>query len=64
MALDLGWHRGLVLLVSPLEIPRPQAKKVMLVGDFNDWDPAALPLKRHPDGSWTGQMAMLLTPPQ
>jgi 1,4-alpha-glucan branching enzyme len=36
----------------------PEAKKVMLVGDFNDWDPAALALKRHPDGSWTGQVVL------
>jgi 1,4-alpha-glucan branching enzyme len=36
----------------------PQAKQVTLAGDFNDWDPAALPLKRQPDGSWTGQITL------
>jgi 1,4-alpha-glucan branching enzyme len=36
----------------------PQAKKVMLIGDFNDWDPAAQPLKRQPDGSWTIQITL------
>jgi len=36
----------------------PEAKTVALVGDFNDWDPKALPMKRHPDGSWTGQVTL------
>lgn len=30
----------------------PQAKEVFLVGDFNDWNPTSLPMKRHFDGSW------------
>jgi 1,4-alpha-glucan branching enzyme len=30
----------------------PQAKQVHLIGDFNDWDPASHPMKRHVDGSW------------
>jgi 1,4-alpha-glucan branching enzyme len=36
----------------------PQAKMVTLTGDFNDWDPTAMPLKRQPDGSWTGQVTL------
>ena len=36
----------------------PQAKRVTLIGDFNDWDPDALPLKRQVDGSWTGQVIL------
>jgi 1,4-alpha-glucan branching enzyme len=28
------------------------AAKVTLVGDFNNWDPVATPLKRHKDGSY------------
>ena len=36
----------------------PGAKKVTLVGDFNDWHPDAKPLKRQPDGSWTGQIIL------
>jgi 1,4-alpha-glucan branching enzyme len=31
---------------------------VTLAGDFNDWDPGALPLKRQPDGTWTGQVTL------
>lgn len=36
----------------------PEAKSVTLVGDFNDWDTKALPMKRHPDGTWTGQVIL------
>jgi 1,4-alpha-glucan branching enzyme len=28
------------------------AAKVTLVGDFNNWDPVATPLKRHKDGTY------------
>lgn len=30
----------------------PQAQSVSLVGDFNEWNPAAHPMKRQPDGAW------------
>jgi 1,4-alpha-glucan branching enzyme len=30
----------------------PQATAVSLVGDFNDWNPAAHPMKHMPDRSW------------
>jgi Glycogen recognition site of AMP-activated protein kinase len=30
----------------------PKAECVMLVGDFNGWDPAATPMRRMPDGRW------------
>ncbi len=30
----------------------PDARKVALVGDFNDWRPDAHPMVRQPDGSW------------
>jgi 1,4-alpha-glucan branching enzyme len=29
-----------------------QATAVSLVGDFNDWDPAANPMRHMPDRSW------------
>jgi 1,4-alpha-glucan branching enzyme len=29
-----------------------QAKSVMLVGDFNNWNPSAHPMKQMPDRSW------------
>ncbi len=34
------------------------AQRVTVVGDFNDWDPNAHPLKRHVDGSWSAQIAI------
>lgn len=30
----------------------PQAQSVSLVGDFNQWNPNAHPMKRMPDGAW------------
>lgn len=30
----------------------PDAKSVFLMGDFNDWDPGAHPMKRQVDGAW------------
>jgi len=30
----------------------PRAKAVSLVGDFNQWNPAAHPMKQMPDRSW------------
>lgn len=36
----------------------PQACSVSLVGDFNDWDPHAHPMKRMPDGAWMRHMEL------
>ena len=36
----------------------PGAKRVTLVGDFNDWDPNAHPLKHRVDGSWGLQVTL------
>jgi hypothetical protein len=36
----------------------PEAGRVSLVGDFNRWDPAATPLVRNSDGSWTGYVTL------
>ena len=36
----------------------PEAKAVALVGDFNDWDANAYPMKRHFDGSWHIQVTL------
>jgi 1,4-alpha-glucan branching enzyme len=36
----------------------PNASTVHLIGDFNDWDPAALPLKKQSDGAWLIQIPL------
>jgi 1,4-alpha-glucan branching enzyme len=36
----------------------PQAKAVSLVGDFNNWDAAAHPMKQAPDRAWTLQVEL------
>ncbi len=30
----------------------------MLVGDFNDWHPAATPMRRMPDGRWFASLEL------
>src|SRR5689334_9321874 len=34
------------------------AKRVSLVGDFNDWHPDAAPMKRQVDGAWAVQIPL------
>ena len=34
------------------------AKTVALAGDFNDWTPAATPMKRRKDGSWSATVRL------
>lgn len=36
----------------------PQAASVSVVGDFNNWDGNANPMRRQPDGSWTIQATL------
>ena len=36
----------------------PQAEKVLLVGDFNDWNPRATPMARQPDGRWMASLEL------
>jgi 1,4-alpha-glucan branching enzyme len=41
--------------VRPIEfaLRTPADSAVVLVGDFNDWNPAATPLRRASDGVWS-----------
>ena len=36
----------------------PDATQVSLVGDFNDWQPAANPMQRQPEGYWTARVEL------
>jgi 1,4-alpha-glucan branching enzyme len=36
----------------------PEARQVSLMGDFNDWNPDAHPMKRQIDGAWTIQVPL------
>ena len=36
----------------------PEAKSVYLMGDFNDWNPASLPMQRRIDGWWSIQVPL------
>jgi len=35
-----------------------KARKVSLVGDFNEWNPSVHPMKRQPDGAWMVQVPL------
>ncbi len=36
----------------------PEARRVTLIGDFNDWDPNAFPMRKQPDGNWSLQIPL------
>jgi 1,4-alpha-glucan branching enzyme len=36
----------------------PGANQVALIGDFNDWQPNAHPMKKQPDGAWMIQLQL------
>ena len=36
----------------------PEAQAVSVIGDFNEWRPAAHPMRRLPDGGWTIQIPL------
>ncbi len=36
----------------PFSLLAPKAHEVFLLGDFNDWDEKAHPMRRQPDGAW------------
>src|SRR5690348_2235694 len=47
-------------LVKPVNFycSAPEAKSVSLVGDFNGWNPLAVPMKRRVDGEWFVQVLL------
>jgi 1,4-alpha-glucan branching enzyme len=36
----------------------PEAKQVLIVGDFNNWNPNATPMIRQPDGQWMASLEL------
>lgn len=36
----------------------PGAERVSVTGDFNDWNPAASPMQKLPDGSWFAELSL------
>ncbi len=36
----------------------PEAKEVFLTGDFNDWDPKSMPMRRDLRGTWKRQVTL------
>jgi len=40
------------------ELQSPEAREVLLAGDFTDWDKEPLPLKKSKDGTWHKQVSL------
>ena len=40
----------------------PDAKEVLLIGDFTNWDQQAIPMLRQPTGIWTALVPLNLGP--
>lgn len=38
------------------ELNAPSAKKVLLAGDFNNWDKKGIPLKKNKSGLWVADL--------
>lgn len=36
----------------------PEARQVFVAGDFNNWDPTNLPMKRHKEGVWKTKLKL------
>ena len=45
-------------LTAGFVLHRPAARQVALVGDFNGWDPAATPMARSDEGTWTATVTL------
>ena len=45
-------------MVKPISFSliAPDAERVSVIGDFNDWDPNQAPMIRQPDGCWHVQI--------
>ena len=39
-------------------LQRPHARRVAVVGDFDDWSPTAVPMQRGPGGTWTATVSI------
>ena len=42
----------------PFAFPAPEARQVSLAGDFNNWDPLAMPMDKGVDGVWCLRVAL------
>jgi 1,4-alpha-glucan branching enzyme len=43
---------------TPFTLTAPAAGRVSLAGDFNNWDPKAMPMRKGADGVWHASVAL------
>src|SRR5258705_12512817 len=53
-----GYSAKNFLKPVPFTCLAPHAKEVCVIGDFNDWQQAAHPLKRMQDGAWRAEIPL------
>ena len=54
----LGYSAKNIIKPNSFVCFAPQATQVFITGDFNDWDTAAHPMKRMPDGVWRAEIPL------
>jgi 1,4-alpha-glucan branching enzyme len=56
----IGDHLSARKMVKPVNffLTAPTAHSVSIIGDFNDWNPAANPMRRRIDGAWFAQVEL------
>ncbi len=52
MSTTLSNNKSLKQSSIPFDFPAPAARQVSLAGDFNNWDPKAMPMHKGGDGVW------------
>ncbi len=49
----IGEMKGRIELATNFQLTAPNAKKVLLTGNFNSWDSKGIPMKKDKNGTWT-----------
>ena len=58
MSTTLSNNRGPKQSPIPFAFPATAARQVSLAGDFNNWDPKAMPMHKGADGVWHLSVAL------
>ncbi len=53
-----GYSAKNIIKPVPFIYLAPEAREVFVTGDFNDWDFAAHPMQRMPDGAWRAEIPL------
>ena len=51
-------RQAAILKPQTFELSAPEAEKVLLVGDFTEWQKKAIPMRKGADGLWTATIKL------